>query len=750
MSSLARKPLFRPHVESWHSTPTKSVDDAFRFHQSLPDYKPTPLVSLASVAKEIGVRAVYIKDESSRFGLPSFKVLGASWGTYRALAEKLNLPVDADLDTVRQAASTQGIKLYAATDGNHGRAVAWMGKLLGLPSVIMVPAGMHQSTISLIESEGADVIVSHGDYDQAVQEAYTAANSEGGILIQDFAFGDYQEVAQWIVDGYQTMMQETQDQLQGDKADLVIVPAGVGSFAQSAVSHFRQPGSSTKVLTVEPDTAACLRKSFESGKLTAISTTPTIMAGLDCGTPSSISWPMLREGVWGSITVSDFEAHVATDDIQSFGVSAGPCGGSTLAALRRLCSSDKTKLGLDHNSVVVLPCTEGMREYTLPLDVAIDDPIKLTQQLVQINSANPGMGSIPGPGETELARYIAAWLEHRDIEAHWVEPTKGRPSIVGVSRGTGKGKSLMFNGHIDTVTLGGYEGDPLSGEIKDGKIYGRGAADMKCGIAASMVALAKSKQLRLAGDVIFAGVADEENLSIGTEDILKAGWRADAAIVCEPTNLSLVNTHKGFVWLEVDIHGVAAHGSRADLGIDAITKAGHFLVALDRHSDELRKSRDDSSVGPPTIHASMIKGGEEASSYPAICTLTIERRTLPGETSTLVEQELRNILDKIKGSVKDFNFDIRVTFERPSFELPRDHPFCNMVSNILGQSSGEKKEFEAVPYWTDCALLAEKGISTLLWGPVGDGLHGKEEWAGAESVNVVTAGLTSIAEEFCK
>jgi acetylornithine deacetylase/succinyl-diaminopimelate desuccinylase-like protein len=557
-------------------------------------------------------------------------------------------------------------------------------------------------------------------------------------------------VKQWIVDGYSTMMSEIDDQLEGEQATHVFTPVGVGSFAQAVTSHFRRKGTSTRVIGVEPDTAACLWKSLSCGGSTAIETVPTIMAGLDCGTVSTTAWPILSKGLCASVTVSDYEAHSASLYLKSCGVSAGPCSGSTVAALRRLSSTDRERLGMNSDSVVVLPCTEGARDYNTPLDVATDDPVELTQLLVQINSANPSMGSIPGPGETAIARYIAAWLEHRDLECHWIEPTQGRPSIVGVLRGTGGGRSLMFNGHIDTVTLVGYEKDPLSGMIENGKLYGRGAADMKCGVAAAMVALASSKHLNLRGDVIFAGVADEEDLSIGTEDVLRAGWRADGAIVNEPTSLSVVNAHKGFVWLEVNIHGVASHGSRADLGVDAISKAEHFLAELNRHAQRLRTSRPDSLVGPPTIHASLIEGGEEASSYPANCLITLERRTLVGETASSVENEIRELLENIKAGVEDFEFDVKATASRPAFESSRDGAFCRLVCEEVGAAMGTTPTISPEPYWTDCALLAAEGIPSLLWGPIGEGLHAKEEWADVESIRTVSNALTSIAGKFCK
>jgi hypothetical protein len=289
------------------------------------------------------------------------------------------------------------------------------------------------------------------------------------------------------------MMSEIDDQLEEEKVTHVFAPVGVGSFAQAVTSHFRREGRFTRVIGVEPDTAACLWKSLSCGTSIAIKTVPTIMAGLDCGAVSTTAWPILSKGLCASLTVSDFEAHSASLYLGSCGISAGPCSGSTVAALRRLSPADRKHLQIDPDSVVVLPCTEGAREYDTPLDVATDDPVELTQLLVRINSANPDMGFIPGPVETAIAHYIAAWFEHRDLETHWIEPTPGRHSIVRVMRGTGGGKSLVFNGHIDTVTLVGYDKDPLDGMIENGKLYGRGAADMKYGVAAAMVALANSK-----------------------------------------------------------------------------------------------------------------------------------------------------------------------------------------------------------------------------------------------------------------
>lgn len=546
------------------------------------------------------------------------------------------------------------------------------------------------------------------------------------------------------------MMLEMDGQLGATTPDLVVVPVGVGSFAQAVVQHFKKPGKQTTVLTVEPDTSASLWKSLRCGEsLTTSEKTPSIMAGLDCGTPSSISWSVLRHGVDASSTVSDFEAHQACGYLHSQGVSAGPCGAAPIAALRRLEPSDREKLGLTKDSVVVVFCTEGARDYELPHSVASDDPVELTQTLVKINSANPSLGSIPGPGETAIARYITSWMEYRDIETHWIEPTPGRPSVVGIVRGSGGGKSLMLNGHIDTVTLVGYEGDPLSGNIQDGKLYGRGAADMKCGVAAAMVTLANAKKQGLRGDVIFTGVADEEFESIGTQQVLEAGWTADGAVISEPSNLDILYAHKGFIWFEVDIHGLAAHGSRYDLGIDAICKAGYFLVELDKHASRLTEQVGDAVLGPGSIHASIIKGGEEVSSYPSLVQIQIERRTVNGETPETVRKELEEILDGLVKKVPNFKYDLRTTFHRSSFKAALDHPFTQLVRTHITNTLGKGPVISGTPHWTDCALLADAGIPTLLWGPKGEGLHGKLEYADVESIEQVAKTLMAIAAEFC-
>lgn len=379
-----------------------------------------------------------------------------------------------------------------------------------------------------------------------------------------------------------------------------------------------------------------------------------------------------------------------------------------------------------------------------------DDVVSLTRSLVQIDSSSPDAA---GPGETSIARYITAWLQHRNIECHWVEDTAGRPSVVGIVRGSGGGKSLMFNGHTDTVTLQGYDGDALAGSIANGNIYGRGSADMKSGLAAAMLALSSAKGLGLRGDVILAAVSDEEADSIGTEQILIAGWRADAAIVAEPTEMAIINTHKGYALFEVDVYGVAAHGSRPDLGIDAICKAGYFLVELDRYAQDLQNRYGQSNkptAGAPSIHTGVIKGGQEINSYPAHCTVSIERRTIAGETYETVREELLSILEKLAAVVPEFRFDLRTTSHRSSYSIAREHSFVELVVEHGTRSLGTEPPVQGEAYWTDMALLSDAGIPGVIWGPKGYGLHSKTEWVEIESVRQLAESFVTIEADFCK
>jgi diaminopropionate ammonia-lyase len=339
------------------------------FHELLPSYNTTPLISLPSLASSLNISHVLLKDESQRFGLPAFKILGASWATYRTVAAQCNLPLTTSLDELGAAAREKAIRLVTCTEGNWGRAVSRMAKYLQIPAIIFVPNFMSASTQSKIASEGAKVIVVDGDYDYSIAEARKEAEVENSLLVMDVSWPGYEEIPQWVVEGYSTMLAETDAQMQERSLPPVthaIASVGVGSWAQAVTQHYKSDAIAhpASVITVEPETAASLKTSLEAGKITSIATGHTIMDGMNCGTVSYTAWPVLKEGVDASVEVSDIEAHRDLQYLHSQGVKNGPCGAATLSALRKLVKEGV--LGLGPESVVVLFSTEGAREYVAP------------------------------------------------------------------------------------------------------------------------------------------------------------------------------------------------------------------------------------------------------------------------------------------------------------------------------------------------------------------------------------------------
>ena len=374
-------------------------------------------------------------------------------------------------------------------------------------------------------------------------------------------------------------------------------------------------------------------------------------------------------------------------------------------------------------------------------------PEQLLSDLVAINSINPDL--IPGsPGEAEIAHFIANWSEQAGLEVHLYEPLPGRPNVVAIARGTGAGKSLMLNGHIDTV---GVEGMTRAHQpyVKNGRLYGRGAYDMKAGLAACMLAVKNAKQKQMRGDVILTAVMDEEYAGLGTMDIAKR-YQADAAIVAEFTEMKLILAHKGFVWLDVETIGVAAHGSRPDLGVDAIARMGRVLVELDELDQTLRSNQTHKWLGSGSLHAALINGGRELSSYPDSCVLSIERRTLPGENQETVETEVQEIIQRLQRSDPTFKADVRIALERPPMETTEDSPIVNVVKGSANKVLKQATEISGVPFWTDAATLWAAGIPSILFGPSGGGAHAIEEWVDLQSVEDCAEIYLETAVEFCK
>jgi acetylornithine deacetylase len=369
------------------------------------------------------------------------------------------------------------------------------------------------------------------------------------------------------------------------------------------------------------------------------------------------------------------------------------------------------------------------------------NPTTLTQDLIRIESTNPTLVR-GGTGETSIAKFVQHWLEQHGFATHWLETTPNRPSVVGVYKGSGGGRSLMLNGHLDTVTLEGYDGDPLKPFIKEGKLYGRGSYDMKSGVAAMLVAAARAKAQGLRGEIVVACVADEEDASLGTEEVLRH-FKTDAGVVCEPTELELVTAHRGFVWASISTHGVAAHGSRPHLGVDAIVKMGRVLTELGALDKHLQSGTPHLLLGTGSLHASLISGGQERSSYPAVCKLELERRTIPGESAATLRQEIEAILEQCRQADPDFRASFEIGLERQPLETPKNAAVLEVMQrHVAGKVSG-------VSYWADAALMQAAGIDTLMLGVVGGGAHAALEWVEVESIEKLTTTLTAFIVDYC-
>ena len=372
-----------------------------------------------------------------------------------------------------------------------------------------------------------------------------------------------------------------------------------------------------------------------------------------------------------------------------------------------------------------------------------EDVIDLLTTLVSIDSVNPAL--IPGAaGETRIARYVATWASQNGLTADRVETTPGRPSII-VRGGPGDGPTLLMCGHLDTVGTDGVT-DPFTPRVNGDRLYGRGAYDMKAGLAAALIACREAQRAGIKGEVVVAAVADEEHASLGVQEVLPH-VRADAAIVTEPTELQVATAHKGFVWTEIEITGRSAHGSRPHLGIDAIMKIGPILRALHTMQGELATRRIHPTLGPGTLHASLITGGREESTIPERCLLTIERRTLPGESLADVEADITRLLQQCRDADADLTVDARTTLARDPFETRLDEPIVQAVQRALDAPGATPA---GVSYWADSAFIAAAGIPTVLFGPNGDGAHAATEWVSISGTIQCARTLRAVAADFCR
>jgi acetylornithine deacetylase len=381
------------------------------------------------------------------------------------------------------------------------------------------------------------------------------------------------------------------------------------------------------------------------------------------------------------------------------------------------------------------------------LTIARGDAVALTRELVRIDSRNPVL--VPGgPGEGAVARALGAVLEAWGFRVDVRDAAPGRPNVIARA-GRGGGPSLMFNGHLDVVGTDGMRHAPFDAAECDGRMYARGSADMKGGVAAMCAAAARAADQGLEGELIIAAVIDEEHESVGTRALVAQGVRADAAIVTEPTRLAIAPAHRGFAWMQVTVHGRAAHGSRYDIGIDAVRHAALLLAELDALEERELVTHTHPLLGHASLHASRIEGGTGMSTYPDRCVVDIERRTVPGETVEQTLAEVRAACERVRARRPHFRADVHVMFAQGPSDVAPEAPVVRALAAAI-DAEGGTPVVEGLSAWTDAALLNEAGIPAICYGPGDIALaHSAEEWVPIDEIERATNVLTRVAREWC-
>jgi acetylornithine deacetylase len=376
------------------------------------------------------------------------------------------------------------------------------------------------------------------------------------------------------------------------------------------------------------------------------------------------------------------------------------------------------------------------------------DVVDLLDALLRIDSSNPSL-SQGAPGEQAIATFVADWARTHGLGVEVIEEIPGRPNVlVRGGRDVG-GRRLLLCGHLDTVGLGGMDA-PLHPRIEGDRLYARGAYDMKAGLAAALIACRDAAEAGIDGAVIVAAVIDEEHASLGIQQVLHhlRDTRIDAAVVTEPTELAICTGHRGFVWTEITITGIAAHGSRPHLGVDAILKAGPVLTAL-AHLDRELAARPHPFLGPGNLHGSLISGGTEESTIPDRCTITVERRTLPGESLASVEADIESLMTRCREADPDLVLAARTTLARDPFETRGGQELLARLSQATELGTGQPASVVPGSYWADSAFIGAAGIPTVLYGPPGDGAHADIEWVSIEGTRTCADVLWRLAADFC-
>ena len=377
----------------------------------------------------------------------------------------------------------------------------------------------------------------------------------------------------------------------------------------------------------------------------------------------------------------------------------------------------------------------------------LGDAVALLRDLVRTDSRNPSLAP-GGPGEAAVARVLADALRSWGLAVEVRDALPGRPNVIATLKGSGGGRSLMFNGHIDVVDVVGMTHAPFDAIEKSGRIYGRGASDMKGGVAAMCAAAARLKG-QLKGDLVIAAVADEEWRSAGTAALVKSGIRADAAIVTEPTRLRIMPAHKGFAWIDVRVQGRAAHGSRWDIGVDAIRHAGLVLAELDRIDAEDLPKKSHPLLGRPSLHAGGIQGGSGISTYPDRCVLQVERRTIPGEQPRDALADVEGACAAVRNRHANFSAEVELTFAQPPSDVATNAPVVKTLSDVV-RAAALPTDPTGMSAWTDAALLNAAGIPAICFGPGDMGLaHAAEEYIEVREIETAADLLATFARTWC-
>jgi acetylornithine deacetylase len=380
--------------------------------------------------------------------------------------------------------------------------------------------------------------------------------------------------------------------------------------------------------------------------------------------------------------------------------------------------------------------------------IAPGDARALTRALVEIDSRNPSL--VPGgPGERACALALREVLDAWGFRTELLEAAPGRPNLVARIGSARSGRSLMFNGHLDVVGVEGMVHPPFQPKERDGRLYGRGSADMKGGVAAMCSAAYAAATEGLPGEIVIAAVVDEEYESLGTRALMEQGVRADACIVTEPTQLAVMPAHRGFVWLDVAVTGRAAHGSRWDIGVDAIRHAGLLLAELDRIDSEVLPAREHPLLGRASLHASLIQGGTGYSTYPDRCVLGVERRTIPGETTADVAAEMERACETVRARRPSFQASVRVSGAQGPSDVRVDAPLVLALGQAL-REAGEPVRVEGMSAWTDAAILNAAGIPAVCFGPGDISLaHAAEEYIPLKEIDRAKDVLHALALIWC-